>query len=107
MVRKIHGHITTISEHGDGYHEPRSASIDCACGAHIWDWMEYSAEAPDWEQNWLDHLTWVEHGIYPTPIYVEIEDDYETAYSQLNQELTNFVRIDCSIPGVRREAGLF
>lgn len=103
MVRTISGHKAIINEFGDGYHEPRSASIKCACGAHIWDWMEYYAEAPDWEQDWLDHLIFVQHRIVPTPIYAELGDDYEATYSQLNQELTNFGRIDCSIPGVRRD----
>ena len=108
MVRKLSGHITIIKEYGDGFHEPRSESIDCACGAHIWDWMQYYHETPDWEQNWLDHLTVVQHWIDPTPIYAELAYDYESVYSQLNQELTHFVRIDCSIPGVRREtAGVY
>lgn len=105
MAREIDGHMAIIRKYGDGFHEPREEVVYCECGAHIWDWMQYYDEAPDWEQNWLDHLTFVEHGIYPTPIYVEIEDDYETDYSQLNQALTNFERIDCSIPGVRRETG--
>ena len=96
-LRQIAGHIATISEYGDGYHEPRSESVDCACGAHIWDWMEYYAECPDWEQDWLDHLTFVEHGIDPTPIYGELEDDYASVYSRLNKELTDFKRIDCGI----------
>ena len=98
MVRKISGHMTKIREYGDGFHEPHEVSIDCECGAHIWDWQQYYQEAPDWEQDWLDHLTSVEHVIVPTPIYRGIEDNYKFVYSRLNQELTNFGRIDCSIP---------
>lgn len=103
MARKISGHKAIITEYGDGYYEPRSASIECACGAHIWDWMQYYAEAPDWEQNWLDHLAVVQHWIDPTPIYAELADDYEIAYSRINKELTDFERIDFSIPGARHE----
>lgn len=110
MAREIEidEHTIIISEYGDGYHEPRSESVDCLCGAHISDWMQYYAEVPDWEQSWLDHLTFVAYGIAPTPIYAELADDYESVYSGLNQALTNFGRIDCGIPGVRREtAGVF
>lgn len=110
MAREIEidEHTIIISEYGDGYHEPRSEAVDCLCGAHISDWMQYYAEAPDWEQNWLDHLTFVAHEIDPTPIYAELGDDYESVYSRLNKELTDFGRIDCGIPGVRREtAGVF
>lgn len=105
---QIDEHTTIINEYGDGYHEPRSESVDCLCGAHISDWMQYYAEAPDWEQDWLDHLAFAEHGIDPTPIYAELADDYASVYSRLNTELTDFGRIDCRIPGVRREtAGIF
>ena len=97
MASEIYGHMTIIGEYGDGFHEPREVSIDCECGAHIWDWQQYYQEAPDWEQDWLDHLTFVQHGIFPTPTYGEIEDDHKFVYSRLNQELTNFGRIDCGI----------
>lgn len=108
MTSKIYGHMTSIREYGDGFHEPREEVVYCECGAHIGAWQQYYHEVPDWEQNWLDHLAFVQHGIAPAPIYGELADDYEVAYSQLNQELTHFGRIDCSIPGVRREtAGVF
>ena len=97
MSSEMSGHIAIISEYGDGYHEPREESVYCECGAHIWDWQQYYQETPDWEQDWLDHLAFVEYGIDPTPIYWEIRDDYGIAYSQLNQELTRFGRIDCAI----------
>lgn len=108
MTKEISGHMYIINEYGDGYHEPYEESVDCKCGAHIGAWQQYYEETPDWEQNWLDHLTFVQHCIDPTPIYAELAEDYEGEYSKLNQELTHFGRIDCSIPGVRREtAGVF
>lgn len=107
-IKEIPGHSVRTYEYGDGYHEPREEAVYCECGAHIGDWMQYYAECPDWEQNWLDHLTFVAYEIDPTPIYAELADDYESVYSRLNQELTNFGRIDCAIPHVRREtAGVF
>lgn len=100
--------MAIINEYGDGYHEPYEESVYCKCGARIGAWQQYYEETPDWQQNWLDHLTFVQHGIDPTPIYSELADDYESVYSQLNQALTHFGRIYCSIPGVRREtAGVF
>lgn len=108
MARGIYGHMAIIHEYGDGYHEPRSEAIECECGAHISDWMQFYYEAPDWEQDWLDHLTFVAHEITAAPIYAELADDYKATYAQLNQDLTHFGRIDCSMPGVRREtAGAF
>lgn len=110
MAREIEidKHTTIISEYGDGYYEPREESVYCKCGAHIGAWLQYYAETPDWQQSWLDHLAFVAHGIDPTPIYADLGDDYEAMYSHLNQELIRFGRIDCSIPGVRREtAGVF
>ena len=97
MVSKIYGHMAIIREYGDGYHAPREESVYCECGAHIGAWQQFYQEAPDWEQDWIDHLAFVEHGIDPTPIYGELADDYASVYSRLNQELTNFGRIDCAI----------
>ena len=105
MAREIYGHMPILREYGDGFHEPRSESVYCECGAHIWDWMQFYEEVPDWEQNWLDHLTAVQHEIDPSPIYGEIGDGYESVYSLLNREFIHFGRIDCGIPGVRLEAG--
>ena len=96
-LRQIAGHSVRISEYGDGYHEPREEAVYCECGAHIGAWQQFYQEAPDWEQDWIDHLAFVEHGIDPTPIYGELADDYASVYSRLNQELTNFGRIDCAI----------
>lgn len=106
-LRQTARHSVRINVYGDGYHEPREEAVYCECGGHIWDWMQFYQETPDWEQDWLDHLASVEHEIDPTPIYGEIEDDYEIAYSQLNVEITDFMRIDCGIPSVRLEPGGF
>ena len=97
MVSKIYGHMAIIRAYGDGYHAPREESVYCECGAHIGAWQQFYQETPDWEQDWIDHLAFVEYGIDPAPIYWEIRGDYEIAYSQLNQELTRFGRIDCAI----------
>lgn len=107
-LRQIDGHSPITRSYGDGYHEPREEHVCCECGKDIWSWMQLHEETPDWEQDWLDHLTFVAHKIDPTPIYGELGDDYEMTYSRLNKELTDFGRIDCGIPGVRREtAGFF
>lgn len=105
-IREIDGHSVITRNYGDGYQEPHEEAIDCECGAHIWSWMQFYFEAPDWEQDWIDHLAFVQSGIDPAPIYQDLADDYESAYAQLNQELTHFSRIDCSIPRWRK-GGLF
>lgn len=105
MAREIDGHKVIISEYGDGYHEPRERSVYCECGKHIWDWMQFYQETPDWEQDWLDHIAAVEHGIGHSPIYREFHGGYEVTYASLNQALDKFMRIDCGIPGVRLGSG--
>jgi len=102
----VREHKAIIREYGDGYHEPREEAVYCQCGSFIGAWQQFYEENPDWEQDWLDHLAFVEHGIVPSPIYSELHSDYEVMYASLNQALIKLMRIDCSIPGAR-SGGLF
>lgn len=98
-MKELPGHRSVVFSCVESYFDPLLWRVECECGENLSSMAQYYWEPLPWEQDWLDHLAEVEFGIDPTPIYEDLEADYQYKSEKLKRKLAQFMSIDCGIPG--------